>query len=117
MQIASQRRASSARRSIATLTLALAAAAFAVGDPASAQQLGTIRFDNWLYFQENTDNSERWQYRPRFFIPFSLPRGWTFTQRADLPVYYTNKVGPENPGGDWKSGHRRLVHRGDLRHP
>jgi hypothetical protein len=59
---------------------------------------------HWLYFQENTDNSERWQYRPRFYIPFSLPRGWTFTQRLDLPVYYTDKVGPENPNGGWKSG-------------
>ena len=53
---------------------------------APAQQLGTIRFDNWLYFQSNTDGSERWQYRPRFYIPFSLSGGWTFTQRIDLPV-------------------------------
>jgi len=88
----------------AALVAALALAACVVGGPASAQSLGTIRFDNWLYFQENIDKSERWQYRPRFFIPISLPEGWTFTQRADLPVYYTDKVGAENPSGDWKWG-------------
>jgi hypothetical protein len=104
MRAASQRRDSPARRSTAGTLAALALAASALGAPASAQQLGTIRFDNWLYFQENTDSSERWQYRPRFFIPFSLPQGWTFTQRADLPVFYTDKVGTENPSGDWKWG-------------
>jgi hypothetical protein len=104
MQTAAERCASTARRSTAGSIAALALAAFAVGEPASAQQLGTIRFDNWLYFQENVNDSERWQYRPRFFIPFDLPRGWTFTQRLDLPVYYTNNTGPENPGGGWKSG-------------
>ena len=104
MQSALGCRGSSAGRSLATLIAALALAAFAGSKPASAQSLGTIRFDNWLYFQENTDNSERWQYRPRFFIPFSLPRGWTFTQRADLPVFYTDKVGTDNPSGDWKWG-------------
>ena len=55
----------------------------AAAEPASAQQLGTIRFDDWLYFQENVNDSERWQYRPRFFIPFDLPCGWAFTQRLD----------------------------------
>jgi hypothetical protein len=69
-----------------------------------AQDRPPIRFDNWLYFQKNTDDSERWQYRPRFYIPFNLSGGWTFTQRLDLPVYYTDKVGPENPTGDWKAG-------------
>lgn len=71
---------------------------------APAQQLGTIRFDNLLYFQSNTDGSERWQYRPRVYIPFSLSGGWTFTQRFDLPVSYTDKVGTDNPTGEWKSG-------------
>ena len=86
----------------------LAAAAFGLGlfvtGSAGAQQPGTIRFDNWLYFQRNTDGSERWQYRPRFYVPFNLSGGWTFTQRADLPVYYTDKVGPDNPTGEWKTG-------------
>jgi hypothetical protein len=102
MHTRSQHVASSLVRSTAALVCALWA--WAASAPTSAQQLGTIRFDNWLYFQENINDSERWQYRPRFFIPFSLPQGWTFTQRIDLPVYYTNNTGPENPDGGWKAG-------------
>lgn len=83
----------------AALAIALLAAA---GAPAT--ELGTIRFDNWLYFQKNTNDSERWQYRPRFYIPFNLGGGWTFTQRFDLPVYYTDTVGPDNPTGKWQAG-------------
>jgi hypothetical protein len=75
---------------------------FAAG--AQAQDKPPIRFDNWLYFQKNVDDSERWQYRPRFYIPFNLDNGGTFTQRIDLPMYYLNKVGTDNPNGDWKSG-------------
>lgn len=71
---------------------------------AAAQQAGTIRFDSWLSFQRNTDGSGRWQYDPRVFIPFNLSGGWTFTQRFDLPVSYTDKVGADNPAGAWKSG-------------
>jgi hypothetical protein len=71
---------------------------------ASAQELGTIRFDSWLSYQRNTDDSGRWQYDPRVFIPFRLSGGWTFTQRVDLPVLYTNQVGPANPTGAWKTG-------------
>jgi hypothetical protein len=79
--------------------LALLAAA-----AAPAQELGTIRFDNWLYFQENPNHTGQWQYRPRFYIPVNLPKGWLFTQRIDLPILYTDRVGPDNPTGEWKSG-------------
>jgi hypothetical protein len=103
MQTTSQRPAARAVRPAAGFAAALAAAML-LATPASAQSLGTIRFDNWLYFQENVNDSERWQYRPRFFIPFNLPQGWTFTQRVDLPIYYTNNTGPENPDGGWKWG-------------
>jgi hypothetical protein len=75
-----------------------------VGAGASAQENPPIRFDNWLYYQDNTDNSQRWQYRPRFYIPFALNSGATFTQRIDLPMYYTNKVGPDNTTGGWQAG-------------
>ena len=74
------------------------------GGTAAAQQLGTIRFDSWLSYQRNTDNSGRWQYDPRVFIPFNLSNGWTFTQRFDLPVFYTDRVGPDNLSGGWKAG-------------
>src|SRR5262245_1328241 len=86
--------------SVFALTLLLAAAS------ALAQDKGNppIRFDNWLFYQRNTDDSTRAQYRPRFFIPFNLDNGGVFTQRIDLPSHYTNKVGPDNPNGDRKAG-------------
>ena len=83
--------------------LALAALVLAAST-ASAQDKPPIRFDNWLYYQKNVDDSTRWQYRPRFLIPFNLDNGGVFTQRIDLPFYYLNKVGQDNPNGDWKSG-------------
>jgi len=86
------------------LAAALGVACLLAGGSASAQDNPPIRFDNWLYFQRNTDDSERWQYRPRFLIPFKLDNGGMFTQRIDLPFYYLNKVGTDNPNGDWKSG-------------
>jgi hypothetical protein len=69
-----------------------------------AEELGTVRFENWLIFQRYTNDKEQGQYWPRFYIPFNLPQGWTFTQRVDLPVAYTDNSGPGNPGGAWKSG-------------
>jgi len=84
----------------AGVTFLLAAALGALPATAAAQ-MGTIRFDNWLYYQQNYDGSVRWQYRPRVFIPFAIGDGWTFTQRVDVPFYYTNKAGPANPSGDY----------------
>jgi hypothetical protein len=85
------------------LGYALVLAATVAGFAGAAQaQMGTIRFDNWLYYQDNFDDSARWQYRARFFIPFAFGNGWTFTQRIDVPFYYTDKVGPANTSGDWK---------------
>ncbi len=81
--------------------LALAATLWAVAAPAGAQ-LGTIRFDNWLYYQQNLSDTSRWQYRPRVFVPFALRDGWTFIQRFDLPFYYTDASGPANPDGERK---------------
>lgn len=80
------------------------ASALACGAAWAQSSNPPIRFDNWLYFQKNVDDSERWQYRPRFLIPFNLDNGGVFTQRIDLPIYYLNKVGQDNPNGDWKSG-------------
>jgi hypothetical protein len=74
--------------------------------PAPVPDRLLIRFDNWLYFQENVNGSERWQYRPRFYIPFRLPERWTFTQRADFPVCYTDNTGSGNPTGDERGEHR-----------
>jgi hypothetical protein len=88
----------SPQRALALGALVLAAST------AWAQDKPPVRFDNWLYYQKNVDDSARWQYRPRFLIPFNLDDGGVFTQRIDLPFYYTNKVGQDNQNGDWKSG-------------
>ncbi len=86
------------RRLILGGALALAA------NTVAAQDRPPVRFDNWLYYQRNIDDTARWQYRPRFYIPFALSEGWIFTQRVDLPIYYTDRAGAENPGGGWKAG-------------
>lgn len=75
--------------------------AMALALPAHAQW-GTVRLDNWFYYQENYGDSARWQYRPRIFVPYAFGDGWTFTQRIDLPFYYTDATGPANPTGEWK---------------
>jgi len=77
---------------------------FAASVGAMAQPLETIRVDNWLSFQRNTDNSGQWLVQPRAYIPVSLSRGWRFTQRVDLPVSYTDESGTDNPSGGWKAG-------------
>ncbi len=95
------------------LVAALFWLAFASGATATAeqpgtlrfdQQLGTIRFDNWLSFQENTNDSKVSEYQLRFYIPFDLSGGWTFTQRIDVPVSYTDELGTDNRTGGWKAG-------------
>jgi len=64
-----------------------------------------VRVDNWAYYQRNTDESQQWQYRLRFDIPFRFASGWEFLQRAYLPLLlYTDRTGPANPDGGWKAG-------------
>ena len=96
------------RSAVSTLAAVFCCLSFALSGPATAQQLRTDCFhgcfDNWLSFQRNTGDSSQWEYQPRFYIPFNLPRGWTFTQRIDLPVSYTDQVGIDNPTGGWKAG-------------
>lgn len=70
----------------------------------ASAQLGTIRFDNWLYYADSFFDSTAVQYRPRVYVPFDLAGGWTFVQRADLPFFYTDAPGPANTGGDWETG-------------
>lgn len=88
------------RSLLVAAVMALAAPPGAIAQDARPE----IRFDNWVYFQKNTNDTERWQYRPRFFVPVNLPGGWQLTQRFDFPIFYTDNPGPENPGGGWKSG-------------
>jgi hypothetical protein len=67
-------------------------------------QMGAPTLDNWFYYQDNYGNSARWQYQPRLLVPFALGDGWAFTQRVDVPFYYTNATGPKNPSGAWSFG-------------
>jgi hypothetical protein len=84
-------------------SLALACALAGMATSASSQ-LGTIRLDNWAYYQENFGDTARWQYRMKLWVPYAFGDGWTFTQRVDLPVYYTDAKGPDNADGGWKVG-------------
>jgi len=66
---------------------------------ATAQRLGSVRFDNWLSFQRNVTNSGQWVYQPRFYIPFDLSRGWTFTQRILMLIRRLTKAVEFGVGG------------------
>jgi hypothetical protein len=72
----------------------------ALADPG----LGPIRFDNWGFFQKNPDGTNQWQYRPRVYVPYEFESGWTFRQRADVPMIYTDSSGAGNPGGGYSGG-------------
>jgi hypothetical protein len=74
------------------------------GSVAAETGLGTVRLDNWVYFQQNTNATGRVQLRERLFVPFHFGQGWTFTQRVDVPFYDTDQSGPANTGGVWKAG-------------
>lgn len=86
------------------LALALAATALLHGAAAAESGLGTIRLDNWGFFQRNASGTDQWQYRPRIYLPYRLDSGWTFTLRADAPLLYTNATGPGNPAGGYTGG-------------
>jgi hypothetical protein len=85
--------------------LGLAGLALTASAAASAQgKLGTIRFDNWGYFQDNTNDTYQWQYRPRVFVPWDFGNGWIATLRGDLPLLYTNNTGPAKRSGGYSGG-------------
>jgi hypothetical protein len=100
------RRASNATRHYRWLLPGLCAAAFAAGAPCVAAQsgIGTVYVSNFASFQKNEDGSRQWTYEPRLYIPYRFDNGWTFTQRVDLPLIYTNESGAGNAGGGWSGG-------------
>jgi hypothetical protein len=72
---------------------------------AAAQNgLGTLYAENWGFFQKNENGSDQWKYEPRLYVPFHFDNGWTFTQRVDVPMIYTNTKGAGNPGGGYSGG-------------
>jgi hypothetical protein len=72
--------------------------------PSARGNLGTIRLDNWGYFQENLNDTYQWQYRPRLFVPWVFANEWIATLRTDVPMLYTNNAGPANPEGGYTGG-------------
>ncbi len=74
--------------------------------PAAAAQSGwgTAYTENWVFFQKNESGSNQWKYEPRLHVPFRFDNGWTFTQRVDVPMIYTNAAGAGNPGGGYSAG-------------
>ena len=55
-------------------------------------------------YQRNLNGTNRWTYWPRVFVPYRFESGWTFTQRADLPMAYTDSTGPGKPNGGYSGG-------------
>ncbi len=88
------------------LVQGLCAAVFAAGAPCAAAQsgIGTVYVSNFAYFQKNENGSGQWTYEPRLYVPYQFDNGWTFTQRVDVPLIYTNVSGAGNPGGGWSGG-------------
>lgn len=66
--------------------------------------LQPIRLDNWGYYQRNANDSNQWQYRPRLWVPYRFDNGWTFTQRADVPMIYTDDTGPAKSTSGYSGG-------------
>jgi hypothetical protein len=76
----------------------------AAGGALAQSGLGTIRLDNWGFFQRNVNGSIQWQYRPRIFVPFDLGNAWVVQMRADVPMIYTDAKGSANPDGGYSGG-------------
>lgn len=91
-------------RALYAAVLAGGTALFAVGAASADPGFGPIRFDNWGFFQKNTNGTNQWQYRPRVFVPYEFENGWVFRQRADVPMLYTDNTGPGNSGGGYSGG-------------
>jgi hypothetical protein len=76
-----------------------------VSPVAAAQTVpGTVYTENWGFFQKNENGTDQWKYEPRLYVPFRFDNGWTFTQRLDVPMIYTNATGAGNPGGGYSAG-------------
>ena len=88
------------------LGIALAGATLAlIAGPALAQSgWEDTRFDNWLLFQRNTNNTNQWKYDPRFYASYHFGNGWMFTQRVDLPMIDTSDTGPGKPQTGYSGG-------------
>jgi hypothetical protein len=71
---------------------------------AAAAQTPAARVESWLDYQRNDNGTAQWKLDPRLYVPFALGGGWTFTQRIDVPLVYTDDKGSANPAGGWAFG-------------
>jgi hypothetical protein len=71
--------------------------------PLAASAADGTRVENWLSLQRNENGTAQWKFEPHLYVPFALG-GWTFTQRVDVPLVYTDARGSANPKGGWSLG-------------
>jgi hypothetical protein len=83
---------------------AVALACAALPCLAENERIGAVRFESWGIFQKDANETDQWTYQARLYIPFRLDDGWTFTQRIQLPMTYTNESGAANPNGTYSGG-------------
>jgi hypothetical protein len=100
------RRSAGARARPAALAKRLRSLAVVLGlvHAAGAPAQAPTRLENWIYYQGNENGSVQWKYEPHLYMPFALGSGWSFTQRVDVPLVYTDDKGSANPKGDWGFG-------------
>jgi hypothetical protein len=66
---------------------------------------GEGRVDFRTYYQEDDpDGAHQWKWVLRYQRPWLLPGDWKLSWRFDLPLLYTNAVGPANRNGDYDIG-------------
>jgi hypothetical protein len=83
----------------AALVLALALPQAAAGEDGFR-----LRAELWDFFQWNEDDSRQNKIVFRSYQDVALGGDWSVTFREDIPLLLTDKVGTENPTGEWASG-------------
>lgn len=91
-------------RSLRVRSAALVVAGIAIVAALESPAQEAWRVENWVNLQRNENGSAQWKYEPRLYVPFALGSGWTFTQRLDVPLIYTDARGSANPGAEWSYG-------------
>jgi hypothetical protein len=89
--------------SFALLAIAVLAAAVKAAAPAAAGGFSQ-RAELWNFYQWNDTGSAQNKILFRFYQDIGLGGDWAVTLRQDIPLLLTDKVGTENPEGDWTSG-------------
>lgn len=96
----------SSRRTVRWLSAcaAVALASLAPAGPARAADGFSQRAELWNFYQWNEGGTAQNKILFRFYQEVALGGDWSFTLREDLPLLLTDKVGTDNPDGEWASG-------------